>query len=143
LPLSFSLSLSPFLLILSLTGSFRRRLNGRLPQTPRSPHTAAAHYFDDIFSRSARPHPRRSSTSRSIGNRSDFATSIHGDGDSIAPLDEDEHDDLSAIDSARAELADGVRVYAADQLRRLRSQASFGVYEDEFEAQLDETPKGD
>jgi len=124
-------------------------LNCRLPQTPRSPHTAAAHYFDDIFSRSAKPHrhghpiTRRSSTSRSIGNRSDFATSIHGDGDSIAPLD-DEHDDhpLSTIDSSARGEADG-HVYIADQLRRLRSHVSLGAYEDEFEAQLDETPEGD
>jgi hypothetical protein len=55
----------------------------RLPQTPRTPSTAAAHYFDDIMNRGPRrkssihstpgpeartPRIRRSSTSRSIGN---------------------------------------------------------------------------
>jgi hypothetical protein len=58
-------------------------INCRLPQTPRTPSTAAAHYFDDIMNRGPRrksslhstPGPgarpsrmRRSSTSRSIGN---------------------------------------------------------------------------
>ncbi|OBT46558.1 hypothetical protein VE00_01806 [Pseudogymnoascus sp. WSF 3629] len=58
----------------------------RLPQTPRTPSTGMAHYFDDVFGRhigqpeSFKPKPmRRSSTSRSIGARSDFNTSINGD----------------------------------------------------------------
>ena len=46
----------------------------RMPQTPRTPTAAAAHfsdsYFDETFSRSTEPRfHRRSSTSRSIGNR--------------------------------------------------------------------------
>ena len=65
-------------------------INMRLPQTPRTPGTAAAHYFDDILSRGITrrgtgmrtpgldgpktPRMRRSSTSRSIGNRSDIKT---------------------------------------------------------------------
>jgi len=63
----------------------------RLPQTPRTPRAGMAHYFDDIFHRhtnartpgapsTPRPHHfRRSSTARSISNRSDFEASINGD----------------------------------------------------------------
>ncbi|KAL5345873.1 hypothetical protein ACLOAV_008899 [Pseudogymnoascus australis] len=58
----------------------------RLPQTPRTPSTGMAHYFDDVFGRhigqpeSFKPKPmRRSSTSRSIGTRSDFNGSANGD----------------------------------------------------------------
>ncbi len=69
------------------------RINCRLPQTPRTPSTAAAHYFDDTFSRgnvrrrksSVPTSPnsagddaarlRRSSTSRSIGNHSLYSPS--------------------------------------------------------------------
>ena len=75
-------------------------VNCRLPMTPRTPGTGAAHYFDDILSRTPRgglnrrkstinsipgtPGPgrmRRSSTSRSIGNRASFTTSVNGDED--------------------------------------------------------------
>jgi hypothetical protein len=75
-------------------------INCRLPQTPRTPSTAAAHYFDDILSRgltrtntrvrtpgldgAKTPRMRRSSTSRSIGNRSSFVTT-NGDPSSEGP----------------------------------------------------------
>ncbi|KAF1808757.1 hypothetical protein P152DRAFT_208283 [Eremomyces bilateralis CBS 781.70] len=64
-------------------------INCRLPQTPRTPSTAAQHYFDDVFTRSLRysaanppttpggtkpSHIRRSSSSRSIGARTDWDT---------------------------------------------------------------------
>lgn len=59
----------------------------RLPQTPRTPTGAADHYFDDIFATAIKPrkphHLRRSSTSRSIGNRSDWETSTNGDDDDV------------------------------------------------------------
>jgi hypothetical protein len=57
-------------------------LNCRLPHTPRTPSVAAAHYFDDIFSRASKPRPARSRrmSTRSIGNRSDFE-SVAGDED--------------------------------------------------------------
>jgi hypothetical protein len=70
------------------------RINCRLPQTPRTPSTAAAHYFDDTFSRgnfrrksstagpkspgTAGGRLRRSSTSRSIGNHSLYSPSDAG-----------------------------------------------------------------
>ncbi|ORY80784.1 Six-hairpin glycosidase-like protein [Protomyces lactucae-debilis] len=47
----------------------------RLPMTPRTPSTAAAHYFDDTFGKmKAKPHHERRGTGRSIGNRSDIDT---------------------------------------------------------------------
>ena len=60
-------------------------LSGRLPRTPRTPATAANHYFDDVFCRderngapTTRPHFRRSSTHRSIGNKNHPASSSRG-----------------------------------------------------------------
>ena len=73
-------------------------INCRLPQTPRTPSTAAAHYFDDVLGRGTKdktrkksyvgtpgpdgPRMRRSSTSRSIGARSDWgaASAYHSNG---------------------------------------------------------------
>ena len=119
-------------------------INCRLPQTPRTPSTAAAHYFDDIFSRSAKPangkadRIRRSSTNRSIGNRSSFNTSVNGDhdyngsvGNSSVAIDDDEQE------KERDEANQHVATYVTDQLERIRSNDSVAVYEDEFEAQLD------
>lgn len=55
----------------------------RLPQTPATPRVAAEHYFDDVFTTTGRPkkphHLRRSSTSRSIGYRSDWGESTNGE----------------------------------------------------------------
>lgn len=59
-------------------------MNCRLPQTPRSPSAAAAHYFDDVFSRQRRASmggnrrtnsiARSMTRTRSIGARSDWAS---------------------------------------------------------------------
>jgi len=70
-------------------------INCRLPQSPRTPSTAAAHYFDDIYSRDVGrknlypagsmapdgliPLKRYSSTSRSLGRRSSLISSTNGD----------------------------------------------------------------
>lgn len=43
----------------------------RLPMTPKTPSTAAAHYFDDTFGKMKKSHHQRQGTGRSIGNRSD------------------------------------------------------------------------
>ena len=124
----------------------RPRINCRLPQTPRTPSTAAAHYFDDIFSRSAKPNGsrtpriRRSSTSRSIGNRSDFATTINGDALSTNGDDIDEGG--LADQAARQEAEQHLNNYVANQLERVRRRESVADYEDEFEAQLDGFPNG-
>lgn len=132
------------------------RINCRLPQTPRTPSTAAAHYFDDIFSRSVKPplhrrgsssashpyrhHIRRSSASRSIGARSDFAT-INGDNDN--DNDEEEHvltENGYGIGLGPEQIAadEHVSHYVASQIERVRSRGVLvGGYEDEFEAQVD------
>jgi hypothetical protein len=70
-----------------------------------------AHYFDDVFGRhigqpeSFKPKPmRRSSTSRSIGARSDFNSSVNGDAqdgeggslrNSVDPEGEKERDEVN------------------------------------------------
>lgn len=124
-------------------------INCRLPQTPRSPFAAASHYFDDIFSRSGRPpfsrrpSVRRSSTTRSIGNRSDFNSTIAGDatpGGASAYLDEDE---VSRPGSRRgstalsAENDEHINSYVESQLQRVRSSASIAAYEDELETKAE------
>lgn len=149
-------------------------INCRLPQTPRTPSTAAAHYFDDILTRGltrkntfvgtpgpdgARPpRMRRSSTSRSLGNRSSILGSINGDHKSGAAVSEDgdngyfpdlphqsqvsESDAFGQEDvlerERRKSIADShYEKYVNEQLSRVKTDESIAVYEDEFEAQLD------
>lgn len=127
------------------TSNLLCRINCRLPHTPRSPFAAASHYFDDIFTRSGRPRSsrkpsfRRSSTTRSIGNRSDFESTFAGAETPAADiLSEDEQDHRFP----RNGVDEHVSNYVASQLQRVRSSASIGAYEDEFEAQADRTPNG-
>lgn len=131
----------------------RSSLNCRIPQTPRSPFAAASHYFDDMFSRSGgrrrdkgRPIIRRSSTNRSIGNRSDFNSTIAGDATPAASTvldDEDNSRPLSRRDSSSAFPQNGdsdehLHNYVESQLQRIRSSASIAEgYEDELETQAD------
>jgi len=109
-------------------------INCRLPRTPRTPSTAAAHYFDDQFPRIKRPKMstgRRAST-RSIGMRSDIISDDVSDdwtglGEEDAQEKAREVDDQHVID------------YVSNTLRRVKSRGS--VFdeedEDEFETQLD------
>lgn len=115
------------------------RLNCRLPQTPRTPTSAAAHYFDDIFSRPGRPPKggrrpsrllRRSSTSRSIGNQSDFAASVNDTGD-------EETEDAMSANGTNDHMEENFTTYIANQLNRVRSSATLGAYEDEFSTEVD------
>lgn len=76
------------------------------------------------------PNVRRSSTSRSIGVRSDFGISTPGEARSA--LDEGESD---RDESVNADAEQYVDQYVESQVQRARSERSFGVYEDEFEAQ--------
>ncbi len=114
-------------------------INCRLPQTPRTPTAAAAHYsdsyFDELFSRSNKARIRRSSTSRSIGNRSSFNTSVNGDIANESAFDS-MTDDVERK-RRRSEANQHVANYVNDQLERVRSNESVAVYEDEFEARLD------
>ena len=105
-----------------------------------------AHYFDDIFTRhvnqpkSSTPNLRRSSTTRSIGARSDFESSIDGDhggdarsvGNSVAT---DNPDRERERNEANAHVAH----YVSEELERVRSRDSL-VFDndDEYEAQLDD-----
>jgi hypothetical protein len=151
-------------------------INCRLPQTPRTPSTAAAHYFDDTFSRgnlrrkSSVPttpntpntpsgRPRRSSTSRSIGNRSIYSppaadapdadpssgrrgSAAISDGDAFGNEErlarERERERESEEKRRTTSEADShMEKYVGEQLSRIKTEESVAVYEDEFEAQLD------
>jgi hypothetical protein len=99
-------------------------VNCRLPQTPRTPRTAANHYFDDIFSRVSKPKPymgRRAST-RSIDARSDWAE------------DDDETEDQKR---EREKDDEEVLGYVSNQLKRVTSHASvFDDHDDEYEVSV-------
>ena len=110
-------------------------LNCRLPQTPRTPTAAAAHYFDDVFSRSSKaseqqPGLRRSSTSRSIGNRSSFYGSVNGD--------HQHHADGSEEDRTRrkSEADDHIARHVTQALARLRTEGDATDYETELETSV-------
>lgn len=114
----------------------------RLPQTPRTPTTGAAHYFDEVFSNTGKPkkpyHLRRSSTARSIGHRTDWETSTNGDDDlgpikrtnSIGYLNEEDMQN-------KAEMDKHVASYVSDQLERIKSNKSDPVDSGELETSLD------
>jgi hypothetical protein len=148
-------------------------INCRLPQTPRTPSTGLAHYFDDTFSNGIKktngvstpgPKPmRRSSTFRGIGHRSSFGSATtngdhHGTRaqtpavihDVDAPHSYFENAVTEATSDAwgeeeelekerRKSVADShYQQFVKDQLTKIHTEDSNpGVYEDEFEAQLD------
>ncbi|KFY21526.1 hypothetical protein V493_07339 [Pseudogymnoascus sp. VKM F-4281 (FW-2241)] len=104
----------------------------RLPQTPRTPSTGMAHYFDDVFGRhvgqpeSFKPKPmRRSSTSRSIGARSDFNSSINGD----AHTEGDRASHRNSVDPEgeyeRDEENKHVAHYVSEQLEKMLAKDGF------------------
>jgi hypothetical protein len=115
----------------------------RLPQTPRTPTAAAAHYFDDIWAPTGKPkkphHLRRSSTSRSIGFRSDYAASAEEEEDEPSQLNRS--NSIGYLDSEelkrKAEIDDKVAHYVSDQLERVKSGESGELDHDEFETSLD------
>jgi len=122
----------------------------RLPQTPRTPSTGMAHYFDDIFTRQIgppstnRPHFRRSSTTRSIGARSDFESTANGDhGDDARSISNSVPPDNAERERERNEVNSRVANYVSEQLQKVRSNDSLSYdNEDEFEAQLEEGLNG-
>ncbi|KAL8820850.1 MAG: hypothetical protein Q9223_001006 [Gallowayella weberi] len=112
-------------------------LNCRLPQTPRTPTAAAAHYFDDVFSRSSKagedqPHLRRSSTSRSIGNRSSFSASADWGLQSHAI------DDDGDRERRKSEANDHIARYVTQALERIRTEGDATDYETELETSIDD-----
>ncbi|KAF2005198.1 hypothetical protein P154DRAFT_616441 [Amniculicola lignicola CBS 123094] len=115
----------------------------RLPQTPRTPGSAAAHYFDDIFTTKGRPkkpqYHRRSSTARSIGHRSDWETSTNGDDELQSPIQRSNSIGYLSEDAIKrkTEVDRHTANYVTDQLERLRSHQSDSFDADEFETSLD------
>lgn len=134
-------------------------INCRLPQTPRTPSTAANHYFDDVLTRAltrrntggvSTPGPRakvrRSSTSRSLGNHSTvngaYVNSEDGENSGYFgksaidsnPFGEEERLERQRRKSQADSITDD---YIKEQLQRVQTGDGPAVYEDEFEAQLD------
>lgn len=91
-----------------------------------------AHYFDDVFGRhigqpeSFKPKPmRRSSTSRSIGARSDFNISVNGD----AHAEGDRFSHRNSVDpeeeKEREEVNKHVAHYVSEQLEKVLAEDGF------------------
>jgi len=104
------------------------------------------HYFDDIFTRNSgrpkgdnRPKIRRSSTTRSIGARSDFDFSATGDHDEDALSRQNSvGPDTDERERERREADAHTAHYVSEQLSRVRShQSLIDDNVDEYEAQLD------
>jgi hypothetical protein len=106
------------------------------------------HYFDDIFTRhlsnprgSASPHSkmlRRSSTTRSIGARSDFDHSLNGEEDDKISIGNSVEPETLERERERKEADEHTAHYVSEQLSRVRSNQSADFENgDEFEAQLD------
>ena len=135
-------------------------VNCRLPQTPRSPSAAAAHYFDDTFTRQRRASlsGRRPSTlqrsktrQRSIGARSDFSDKTNGtngegqeEGDADLQSNGDPNrswtiyreDDPKSGMPAHEDPDDPINRYVQEQLERIKSDES-REYAEELAAQTD------
>jgi hypothetical protein len=106
-----------------------------------------AHYFDDVLHRSVglnkekfqKPELRRSSTSRSIGARSDFDDSVNEDDDDIMSLRRSsvsqQHDEEREI--KRREADAHMHQYISEQLEKVRSHQEHNGHAlgDEFETQ--------
>lgn len=132
-----------------------RSVNCRLPQTPRSPSSAAAHYFDDTFLRQRRASlggrrptglQRSKTRQRSIGNRSDYSEKTNGDieDDNVDVQSNGtgrswtifKDDDPKAGVPAHEDPDDPINRYVADQLKRIQSNES-QEYAEELAAQTD------
>jgi hypothetical protein len=103
-----------------------------------------AHYFDDIFHRHTNPktpgipstprphHFRRSSTARSISNRSDFEASVNGD------VVDDSRSVSSAQDPEavrhRHEADQHLRLYITDQIEKVIEGEDDDESPEEFQA---------
>ena len=136
-------------------------INCRLPQTPRTPSTAAAHYFDDVYAKALTrrntgvstpgptgPRMRRSSTSRSLGNHSVANGAFVRNGDDEngegsgyfgRVTDSDPFGEEEKLERERRKsMADShTENFIAEHLHRVQTGDPAAVYEDEFEAQLD------
>jgi hypothetical protein len=136
--------------IRNLTDNNLLSVNCRLPQTPRSPSVAAAHYFDDTFSRQRRASlgPRRPTSlarsltrTRSIGARSDWGSTTGGEStrantDNGEDDDEDGDDEDGGKPHPEDDPDDPINRYVQDQLARIKSHESAEMAE-ELAAQND------
>jgi hypothetical protein len=119
-------------------------LTCRLPQTPRTPTAAAAHYFDDIFTHKGKAkkpnHLRRSSTSRSIGLRSDWEAT--DDDDTYTPINRTNSIGYLNEEALKqkTQMDHHVAHYVSDQLERLRTHRDSDDFDcGEFETSVDGT----
>lgn len=101
------------------------------------------HYFDDVFTRHVSqakpksPRLRRSSTTRSMGARSDYDTSVNGD-DETRSIGNSVGVENPEMERERREADAHTANYVSEQLQRVRSNNSdYDANGDEFEAQLD------
>jgi hypothetical protein len=133
-------------------------VNCRLPQTPRTPTSAAAHYFDDVFTRQRRASlggrrasgiARSMTRTRSIGARSDLSdktgvTEGEGDDEEIQSLNESSRtwsiykDDPKSGIPTHEDPDDPINKYVQEQLSRIKSQESL-EFAEELAAQTDGT----
>lgn len=147
--LDFSLDLPVRVLLLTV-----HSVNCRLPQTPRSPSSAAAHYFDDTFTRQRRASlggrrpsslKRSQTRRRSIGNRSDFSEKTNAEieeedadlqpnGDPSRSWTIFKEDDPKSGIPAHEDPDDPINRYVQDQLRRIKDDES-QEYAEELAAQ--------
>ena len=111
-------------------------MTNRLPQTPKTPRRAVAHYSDSYFDEALSKSPttpraplHRSNTGRSLGNPRSRSDSTHG-GEPLTRYKSNE-DDEAARAEARQSLADDM----AHALSRIRTDDS--IHEDEYETQID------
>ena len=129
-------------------------MNCRLPQTPRSPSAAAAHYFDDTFLRQRRASlggrrptgiARSMTSERSIGNRSDWSEKTDGDEDESGFRQNGAPSRTWSIYKDDAPLAgipadgnpdDPINKYVMEQLSRIKSNES-QEFAEELAAQTD------
>lgn len=129
-------------------------LNYKLPHTPRSPGAAAAHYFDDTFTRQRRASlgarrptglMRSRTRTRSIGNRSDADDKTNGDYEddddqSNGPpsrtwtIYRDENGTTPGV-PAFEDPEDPINKYVQEQLSRIKSNES-QEYAEELAAQV-------
>ena len=117
-------------------------VNCRLPQTPRTPSAAANHYFDDIWTRTAKSsgangRPKmhnRSTTHRSIGRRSSFGTNGDDDSRSISRLSIQDDEESK---KEREEADHHIEKFVTNQLQRVKTHDSASINADEMEATVD------
>ncbi|ODQ50643.1 hypothetical protein SAICODRAFT_9608 [Saitoella complicata NRRL Y-17804] len=101
----------------------------RLPKTPRTPSTAAAHYFDEVWGKAKRPMHSRRGTGRSIGNRSDIGDGDETDGDDAVSV-------KTNVGADEERDSDHVMEQVTSQLGKLEADGTI-VDDDEYEAGLD------